>query len=283
MLENIPEEYELDPGTDVERLADIFVEKYPDAECHTVEEAIFVDEGPIEHLTWLALDGYTDHEFFYYDSDPDDDVLRRLLSMSPSEDEMKLLRAYLSKMFSVFESIDHAVCLSIPDTYLPGSEPRANVAFYQNPVGGQIDIGISATPLSEKREILADADRLVPARDLKTFAENVTHAFYDELKQTAKDHLLEGDVRGLLEDDPEFRYQTTKPLPADIHPAYTGDDAELWQKPVSKEPAIDGSQGFVQVWVPDDESVGFVYVTDGDYDQRQALTDVRTALESGLD
>lgn len=283
MLENIPEEYEIDPGTDVERLAEIFLEEYPDARRHTVEEVIFVDEGPVDHLTWFALDDYTEHEFFYYDTDPDDDVIRRLLSMSPSEREMKLLRAYLSKQFAVLEPVDYAVFLAIPDPYLPRSDPQANVAFYQNPVGEQIDIGLNATPLSQEEKILEDVDRLVPARDLKQFAQNVIYSFYNEIEEIARDHLIDGDVSSLLDDDPAFRYQTTKPLPEGIHPTYTGDDAELWQKPVSKEPAIDGSQGFVQVWVPEGESAGFVFVTDGEYDQQQAVDDVRTALESALD
>lgn len=283
MLENIPEEYEIDPGTDIERLAEIFVEKYPAADRHTVEEAIYVDEGPVNHLVWLALDDYSRHEFFYYDTDPDDDVLRRLLSMSPNEKEMKLLRAYLSKRYAVLEPVHHAAFLSVPDKYLPGREPRANVTFYKNPVGEQIDVGINATPLSEEKEILEDIDQIVPASDLESFARNVVIAFYDEIEETARDHVIQGDVRRMLDEDTAFRYQTTKPLPDGIHPAYTGDKAELWQKPVSREPAIDGSQGFVQVWVPDDESAGFVFVTDGEYDQQQAIADVRESLESKLD
>lgn len=282
MLENIPEEYEIDPGTDIERLAEILVERYPDAEEHTVEEAFFVDEGPIDHLTWFALDGYSRHEFFYHDSDPADDVIRRLFSMSPDESEMKVLRAFLAKQFGVYEPVEHAAFLSIPDTYLPGTLPRANVAFYQNPVGEQIDVGINATPLSREAEILDDVDRLVPASDIESFARNVVSAFYDRLEETAREHLIEGDVHQLLDEDEAFRYQTTKPLPDGIHPTYTGEDAELWQKPVSKEPAIEGSQGFVQVWVPEDESAGFVFVTDGDYDPNHALEAVRTALKSAL-
>jgi len=283
MLENIPEEYEIDPGTDIERLAEILIEQYPDAEHHTVEEGIFVDDGPVEHLTWLAIDNYTRHEFFYYDTDPDKDVIRRLLSMSPNEKEMKLLRAYLSKKFEVFEPVRHAAFLTISDKYLPGTRHQANVAFYHNPVGKQVDIGLNATPLSHEKEILADVDRLVPARDLQTFAQNVVYTFYDELEQTAEEHLIEGEVHTLLDEDTDFRYQTTKPLPDGIHPTYTGEEAELWQKPISKEPALDASQGFVQVWVPEDERAGFVFLTDGEYDQRQALADVRASLESALD
>ncbi|WP_135364275.1 hypothetical protein [Halosimplex halophilum] len=283
MLDNIPDEYEIDPGTDIDRLADIFLDKYPDADDHTVDEAIFVDDGPVDHLTWVSLDGYSQHEFFYRDPDPDDEVLRRLLSISPSEKEMKLLRAYLSKHFAVIESVEHIAFLTIPDTYLPGSKPRANVAFYQNPVGEQIDVGINATPLSHEKEILSDADRLVPARDLETFARDVITAFYAELEETAETHLIEGDIRSVLDQDPDFRRQTVKPLPDGIHPVYTGDEAELWQKPISQEPAIEGSHGFVQVWVPDDERAGFVFLTDGDYEQERPLDDVRRSLESALD
>ncbi|MFC7195063.1 hypothetical protein ACFQL4_10995 [Halosimplex aquaticum] len=195
---------------------------------------------------------------------------------------MKLLRAYLAKQYDVLEPVEHLAFLTVPDAYLPGSEPRANVVFYQNPVGEQIDVGLNATPLSHEREILGHVDRLVPARDLEAFARNVITEFYDELEAIAEDHLIDGDVQTLLEEDTDFRYQTTKPLPDGIHPTYTGEDAALWQKPVSQEPAIDGSHGFVQVWVPDDESVGFVFLTDGEYDQDRPLEAVRTALESAL-
>lgn len=284
MLEDIPDEYEIDPGTDIDRLAEIFVEQYPDAVRHTVDEAIFADDGPVDYLTWVALDGYSRHEFFYYDSDPDSDVLRTLLSLSPNSDDMPTLQAYLNSGFDIVEPVEHAAVLAVPDPYLPGSKPQANVAFYQNPTGEEINIGLNATPLQKEEEILEHVDRLVPAKNLETFTRNVVYSFYDELEETAQNHLIEGDVLTFLKDDPDFRYQTTKLLPDGVYPTYTGEAAQMWQKPVSKEPDIEGSQGFIRIWVPENEtSVGFVDVTAGQYEIEQALNQIRDRVESALD
>lgn len=84
MVNSIPDEYEIDPGTDIDRLADILLAEYPKAARHDVEEAIFVNEGPVDYLAWLALDGYERHEFFYYDTESDQTVIRQLLSWSPN-------------------------------------------------------------------------------------------------------------------------------------------------------------------------------------------------------
>jgi hypothetical protein len=195
---------------------------------------------------------------------------------------MRQFQAYLSSEFETVQPLEHIAFLSVPDKYLPGAKPQANVMFYQNPLGNEVNIGLTATPLQQEEEIFADVDRLVPAKDLQTFSQNVVYEFYNELEQTAEDHLLEGEVSSLLESDSDFRYQTSKSLPDGIFPSYTGEMVELWQKPVSKEPAIDGAQGFVQIWVPDDETVGFVSLTDGDYTPREALDDVRARLETAL-
>lgn len=284
MLENIPDEYEIDPGTDIDRLAELVVEQYPDAVVHEIDEAIFVDDGPIDYLAWIALDGYNRHEFFYYDTEPDSETLQRLLSWSPDEERMRLLKAYFVANFDIVESIANAAVVEIPDPYLPGPKPRANIAFYMRKGEDEINIGMNAAPPRHHNDIIEDIDKIVPAKDLETFARNTVHAFYDELKTTAEQHLVEGDIDGFLEDNSDFRHQTTKPLPKNIYPTYTGQDADLWQKPVSKEAAIQGSQGFVQVWVPvDADDVGFVTVTSGEYDTEQALAAVRNNIEATLE
>lgn len=284
MLNNIPNEYEIDPGTDIDRLAEIAIEQYPDAIRRSVEEVIFVDEGPIDYLAWVALDDYTRHEIFYYDRDPDQDTLRRLVSWSPNKDDMRLLKAYFAKEFNIIESLSQAAFLEIPDPYLPGSKPSANVVFYHRPSTAEIDIGINATPLDRNEEIFSDVERVIPAKDLETFARNVIECFYDELITTAEQHVIEGDVAENLTSDPNFHQQTTKPLPDGIHPLYSGEAAELWQKPISKSTVVAGSEGFIQVWLPNSEDHGgLVSLTDGDYDTEQTLESVRTDLKTTIE
>lgn len=283
MVSSVPDEYEIDPGTDIDRLAEIFLAEYPDADVRSVEEALFLDQGPVDYMAWIALDEYDRHEFFYYDTEPDPAVLHQLLSWSPNEDEMRLLKAYFAKQFEVVEPIEAASFLRIPDPYLPGSKPSANVAFYKNPTDDVVNIGINTTPLQREEEILADVDRIVPASDLETFARNVINEFFDEIETEAEQHELEGNVRPLLEDDPHFRNQTTKPISRDVHPLYKGESAELWQKSISKVDVIDGSQGFVQVWVPEArDKIGLVTVTNGEYDHEEALMSIRDELEARL-
>lgn len=280
---NIPDEYEIDPGTDIDRLAEIFVEQYPDAIRHSIDEVLFANEGPVQYLTWVAFDGYERHEFFYNDTSPDEKTLRRLLTWTPAEDEMDMLKAFLVTKFDVVKPIQYAALLEIPDTYSPGSEPGANLLFYEDPTQGTINVGINATPASHEKEIVEHVDKLVPASDLETFAKNIIRSFYTEIEDTAERHLVEGNIRGFLEANPDFRQQTTKSLPRGIYPPHTGEPAELWQKPVSKEPAIEGSQGFIQIWVPEeDDKTGFVTLTSGDYHPQQAVDAVRSELESEI-
>ncbi|WP_225335952.1 hypothetical protein [Halomicrobium urmianum] len=284
MVSSVPDEYEIDPGTDIDRLAALFRDEYPDAVAHDVTEAIFVDDGPIDYLAWLALDGYDRHEFFYYDSDPDSDVLQQLLMWSPDQQEMRLLKAFFAKQYDTVKEIEAATFIEVPDPYLPGTKPSANIAFYQNPVDDVVNVGLNATPLQREEEILSDVDRVVPAKDLETFARNIINRFYDDIEAEAERHELEGDVQSVLEDDPGFHHQTTKAIPDDVHPVYAGEPAQLWQKSISKVDTVDGSQGFVQVWVPEEhDDVGFVSVTNGAYDPEQALHDVRSQLKSRLE
>lgn len=58
---------------------------------------------------------------------------------------------------------------------------------------------------------------VIPAhQDLETFAKNVIKRFYGELEAIAEQHVIEGDIAEILASDPDFRRQTTKPLPDGI-------------------------------------------------------------------
>lgn len=283
MPSEIPDEYEIDPGTDIDQIAALFVDEYPDAIIRDFEEGIFVDDGPVDYLAWLALDGYDRHEFFYYDRDPDPSTVRRLLSMSPDETEMSLLQAYFTKHFDVVQPIEFAAFLEVPDPYLPGSKPGANVAFYQNPVDDVVNVGLNTTPLEREEEILDDVDKVVPAKDLETFARNVIHAFFADVEREVDRRELQGDVRGFLESDSRFQLQTEKSIPEGTHPLHDGQTAELWQTPVSNVDAVEGSGGFVQIWLPESEDgIGVISVTDGPYDGDKALDAIRSSFENRL-
>lgn len=56
-------------------------------------------------------------------------------------------------------------------------------------------------------------------------------------------HTIERDVRDPLESDPDFRRGMVKSPPKRIHPEYTGEDAELWQKPATKVEILGWSAG----------------------------------------
>lgn len=137
--------------------------------------------------------------------------------------------------------------IEIPDSYLPGKEPRANIGFYYNPITGNFVSGIIMTPVNQQDHILSDVNKLVPAKDIETFVLNAARTLRTELRQEANRHLLEGDIDSLLEQDPHFRQETVRDVPPGIHPGFEGTEAELWQKPVSQVECLAGAQGFVQV------------------------------------
>lgn len=86
------------------------------------------------------------------------------------------------------------------------------------------------------------------------------------IEKDADRHTIAADLRKMLEQDADFRHETTKPLPKGIHPKYT--EAELWQKSASRIDYMDESQGFLQVWIPvDEEEVTLISATAGNYDQ----------------
>lgn len=102
-----------------------------------------------------------------------------------------------------------------------------------------------------------------------------------EIEADADRHTITTDVSEYLDTDPDFGYETTKPLPENVHPNYTDTDAELWQKPASKVECMDGSQGFLQVWIPVDEAaVTLVSATAGEYDRETVVDAVRKEIEA---
>jgi hypothetical protein len=63
----------------------------------------------------------------------------------------------------------------------------------------------------------------------------------------------------------------------------SGTDGELWQKPVSKVSYLDGAQGFVQVWLPEEaEKLALVTVTSGEYDHDTVIEQARDRLSQSI-
>lgn len=103
------------------------------------------------------------------------------------------------------------------------------------------------------------------------------------IEKDADRHTITADIREQLETDPDFRQETTNPLPKGIHPKYTGEPAELWQKPASKVGYMDGSQGFLQIWIPvDEDDITLVSATAGDYDREAIVDTIREEFQSTI-
>lgn len=276
-------EYEIDPEDGLSRIEELVLERCPSAVIKQVDEAIFVTDGPVDHLAWVAYDDYDRHTFFYLDDDPEEQEIQRYLGWTPSREEMPKLEAYLASTYDVYEPLDLVTLFEIPDPYLPGSDPRALVTYYHNTHYDQFNVGINAYPPQREPEILEHANKIVPARDLEMFLKNVMLTLGSEVEEEVEKHVLEGDVQRYLQRDENFREQTVRSLPDDIHPEYTGDEAVLWQKPASKVDHLDSAAGFVQVWVPvDEENIGLISITSGEYDRKSVLDEVQETLLAEL-
>lgn len=276
-------EYGLDPQDYIHRLVDHCLDRCPNFTEQTVEEAIFVDDGPIEHLAWFALDGYESHTFIYHDDDPNQDIMHRLVMLSPKEHEMRAFKALLRKHYGVYRELEIATLLELPDTYLPqiGERPRANFGICYNPEDDRIILGISGTPRLREPDIFEDIDKLVPDRTFEKFVTHTIQTINTRIEEEADRHMISADVSGLLEQDEDFRYETTKPLPKGIHPKYTDTKAELWQKPASRVVCMDGSQGFLQIWLPTaDEECALISATAGEYDREMIVDPIREEFEA---
>lgn len=280
MTSELQFDFDVDSETQIERLAEIIQKQHPPAEIRQVENVLVADGGPVDYLGWLVLEEYEDHCFFYKDENPNQKVLSWLLSISPQQSDMPRLKQFLRQTYDVYDEGDRGVVIEIPDPYLPGSTPKANIGFYHNPLTGDINSGIITTPLDLQDQILEDTAKLVPARDLETFILNAGRELQTELHEEAERHTLEYDVSPILEEDEHFRRETISEVPEGIHPEYTAAEAELWQKPVSRIDYLPGAQGFVQIWIPTaTDEITLLSVTPGEFDITEAVDQVRTTLQ----
>lgn len=278
-------EYGLDPGDYIQQLIDEFRERCHRFSERPVEEAIFVDEGPVDYLVWFALDEYEQHTFFYYDPDPNPHVLQRFIAFSPNEEQMPKLKTLLRKQYGTYRELEIARLLELPDIYQPqlGNRPRANLGICHEPGNDRIVSGISGTPRIREDEILEDTDKIVPEKNLEKFVSRTVRTVNSQIEDEADRHTITADVHEQLDRDPNFRHETTKPLPKGIHPKYTDTPAELWQKPASKVEYMDGSQGFLQIWIPvDEEGITLVSATAGDYDRDEIVDAIREEFEAAI-
>ncbi|WP_243637840.1 hypothetical protein [Natrarchaeobius oligotrophus] len=222
MTSELQLDYDVDPGQQIDRLAEITHERYPSANVRTVEEVLVADGGPVEYLGWIAFEDYRDHCFFYHDENPDRETLRWLLSISPQRSDMPALKRVLKRSYDEYGETDHGTIIEIPDTYLPGSTPKAYVGFYHNPITDDVTSGILTEPLERRDEILEDVAKLVPARDLETFVLNVARTYRTELREQADRHVLEGDISSLLEDDSHTGWRRSANFPRRFIPDTRG-------------------------------------------------------------
>ncbi len=279
-------EYGLDPGEYVQRLAGGFQDRFSKIEQRPVEEAFFVDDGPVDYLVWFVLEDYENHTFFYHDDTPDEEFLRQLILTSPSKQEMAVFKTYLQQKYETYTELDIAVLLQIRDTYLPqmGERPRANIGICHNPIDDQVISGVSGIPRMREQEIFDDMDKLVPDRSFEKFITSTVQAIQAEIEEEAERHTISGDIRPVLEQDDDFTLETTKELPNGIHPNYTGKEAELWQKPASRVDYMDGAQGFLQIWIPvDEDTIALVSATAGEYDREAIVDAIREEFEVALE
>lgn len=277
-------EYGLDPGDYIGRLTDEVRNRCPKFDEVRVEEALFVDDGPIDYLVWLALENYETHTFFYHDTSPNQEAIQRFIGVSPSKNEMPALKALLRKEYDIYREIENATVLELPDTYLPqlGERPRAVLGFYHNPDDDKIVSGMSGIPPHREGDIIEDVDKLVPDKSIEKFVSRTVRNVQERVEEEAERHTISAEVRDVLEQDDDFRHETSKPLPKGINPKYTGTEAELWQKPASHVEYMDGSQGFLQVWLPTDDDVALVDATAGDYDREAIVDEVRKEIETDV-
>lgn len=140
---------------------------------------------------------------------------------------------------------------------------------------------MSGIPWLREAEILEDADKIVPDKTLEKFVSKTFWTLNTRIEEDADRHIIEVDPSEFLEEDPAFRYETAKPLPSGIHPTYTDTEAELWQKPASQVEAMDGSQGFLQIWLPmTEETCALIDVTAGDYDTENSIDRLREEFKA---
>ncbi|MFC7216173.1 hypothetical protein ACFQO4_19100 [Saliphagus sp. GCM10025334] len=282
MAQEFISEYGLDPDEFIKRLADRFQNRFSKIERRSIEEAIFVDGGPVDYLVWISLEGYENHTFFYHDEEPNVEFVQRLLLTSPAKEEMPLFKSFLQQNYETYTDLNNTVLLEIRDTYLPqmGERPRANIGICHNPLDDRIVSGVSGIPRRQEQEIFDDMDKIVPDRTFEKFITSTVQTLQTEIEEEADRHTISGEIRDILQQDRGFTLETTKELPKGIHPQYTGEEADLWQKPVSRVDYMDGAQGFLQIWIPiDEEEIALVSATAGEYDREAIVDAIREEFE----
>lgn len=285
MPQTLSTEYDIDPRAYLDRIDPIITEQYPPATARDVEAVIFAGGGPVDYLAWFALDGFEDYTFFYYDDTPDSTMLRKLLGMMPSESEMPTFRAFLQAHYDTCEVVDAATLFEISDTYLPQftPRPRANIGFFYSPTDDVVAAGINTVPRTKQERILEDVEKLLPSRGVDRFVNDVVEELYDQIEAEIERHVLRADIRSELEADSDFQFETVTTIPEEIHPEFGGNPAELWQQPVSRVSSLNGSQGFLQVWIPQaTDELALVTVTAGEYDAETVVARTRDELRETM-
>lgn len=275
-------EYGYDPERYLQRLSNQLCDRCPEFSERTVEEVIFVDDGPIGFLVWFALDNYEEHTFFYQDESPNREILQRFLFLSPSKQAMPNFKKLLQKYYDEYRELEVAKVLEIRDTYLPklGKQPRVNVGFCHEPEEDYIISGVSGSPRVREPEIIEDIDKIVPEKSLEKLVSQSVWNVNTQIKEDADRHTIATNIRNQLDQDSDFRCETTKQLPSGIHPNYTGTDAELWQKPASRVDFMDGSQGFLRLWIPvADDDITLIDVTAGEYDRERIVDEIKEQFD----
>jgi len=273
--------YGLEPEDYIDKLVDHFCARCPELTEVSIDEVIFVDDGPIDYLAWIAADDYDTHTFFFHDEDPNESFLQQFMALSPGAHEMDSFKSTLREL-----ETETARLLELPDSYMPqlGERPRATIGFCHEPEEDQIVSGVNALPVRQRPDILDDVAKIVPDDDIESFIEKTVWEVNRKIEEDADRHTITTDIREELKADPDFRQETTKPLPKGIHPKYTNDESVLWQKPASTVDFMEGSQGFLQIWIPvDEEDVTFVEATAGDYDREEMVDAIRVTYGDGED
>lgn len=276
-------EYGLDPEKYIQQFVDQILARCPEFSEQTVDEAIFVDDGPVDYLVWFALDEYNSHTFFYKDASPDKAYLQRLIFLSPTREEMATFKGFLQQQYGIYRELEVARLLELQDIYQPklGNRPRVNLGICHEPGHDQIVSGISGTPRTNEQEIFENINKILPAKNIEKFITQSIRTINQNIEEEADRHTITANVRPRLDADGDFRHETTKPLPEGIHPKYTGDAAELWQKPASKVEYMAGSQGFLQLWIPvEADEITLVRATAGEYDREAIVDAIREEFET---
>lgn len=142
---------------------------------------------------------------------------------------MPKFKLLLQRQYSEYRKREIVRLLELLDIYQPqfGERPRANLGICHEPGDDRIVSGISGTPRIREQELFEDVGKIVPDKTLEKFISRTVRTVNTQIEEDADRHTITADIRNQLEDDPNFRQETTKPLSKGIHPKYTDTEAEL--------------------------------------------------------